>query len=394
MIRVNFGEVLEIVETNMSKCSIYKDYVIKSFISKYPYESNNFIKEVTFLSLLKNANGFPRIVELKYDNHIIDNEMKLISSIVMTNVGKPLTKVETMEKRLDILHKILVLLRVLHKNDIVHCDIKPDNVVIDNTGNVSIIDFSHSQILHPMSHDLRQDELLFQTCCYMAPESYLKLPKNELVDIWSLGCLYYELIVGDYLFPGQTFQDIKYNHQNINYSNLIMDLPIDDFEKNLLYSMVQPEASSRPTAKELLQFMGHGASPSRLNKSTTGYRRFHIDHHNPYRPIWFNLDEYLSNLGYHILDYITKLQPKLIARQYELSQVIFAIIHLLYYPTMDENTDVFSGGFLSCMKKDTIRNKSSEKMLIDAMDFIANYVFTYPQICHCLSSFLSRGIKK
>lgn len=391
MKHIELGDTIDIIETNVSKCTIYNKYVVKSFITGYPFDSNAFIKEITFLTMLKNIDGFPKIVEFSYEHISNGDDEKLVANIIMTYVGKPLGKYETMEKRLDILHQILQRLRILHKNKIIHCDIKPDNVLINDKGYVSIIDFSHSQILHPMKYTLKEEHLLFQTCCYMSPESYLFTQKTRLVDVWSLGCLYYELITGDYLFPGQTIEDVIQNHQQIDYTKLIQKLHVDEFEKKLMLIMLQWDANKRANVKNLLEMLGHNESPIKLNSSHSGYHHLNLEKTNDFHPIWFNLDSPLLNIGYHIHDYIMKTHPKFRQRQYDVCQVIFAIIHLLYFPSMDGNVDVYTDGFLSYYKRSSKKHKSTDEMFDESNNFLSTFNCIYVYVCHCMSSFLSKN---
>lgn len=92
----------------------------------------------------------------------------------------------------------------LHNKGIVHCDIKPGNIVIDNY-NVKIIDFGCSLILN----EINENSVILCTPQYSAPEnSHLDLIeyKNSIksIDIWSLGCLYFELFTGNKLFDQDT----------------------------------------------------------------------------------------------------------------------------------------------------------------------------------------------
>lgn len=89
-------------------------------------------------------------------------------------------------------------LDVLHREQIIHCDIKPDNVLVYNTG-VKIADFSHSVIYTGtlFSHDVG-------TITYKAPEILEESKWSSKIDIWSLGCVFYFMLTGCQLIASQS----------------------------------------------------------------------------------------------------------------------------------------------------------------------------------------------
>ena len=108
-------------------------------------------------------------------------------------------------KRLDeeeakvIFKQIAEGLQYLHQKNVAHRDMKLENILIDEEGNVKIIDFGFS-LVTPKTKPLN-------VCCgtpsYMSPE--LMARKNyygHLVDIWALGIILYILVVGVFPFKG------------------------------------------------------------------------------------------------------------------------------------------------------------------------------------------------
>lgn len=99
-----------------------------------------------------------------------------------------------------VLSDILPLLSFLSNYGLVHCDIKPENIlqVDKESSNVKLIDFGSCCVIGDPNFDYVQSRY------YRAPEVALSLPFDSKADIWSLGCVAAELMLGLPLFPGQT----------------------------------------------------------------------------------------------------------------------------------------------------------------------------------------------
>lgn len=92
--------------------------------------------------------------------------------------------------------QMLIGLKHIHKVGLIHCDLKPENVLfkVKNKSSIKIIDFGSS---------CKQSNKLFtyiQSRYYRAPEIILGIDYNEKIDIWSLGCILFEMYTGIPLF--------------------------------------------------------------------------------------------------------------------------------------------------------------------------------------------------
>lgn len=88
--------------------------------------------------------------------------------------------------------QILCGLSYLHKNNIMYRDMKPENILLDEDGNVALADFGISKIIEQT--DLTKS--FVGTPEYVAPEIILQKGHNKGVDIWCYGILLYEMIYG------------------------------------------------------------------------------------------------------------------------------------------------------------------------------------------------------
>ena len=101
-----------------------------------------------------------------------------------------------------------------HANGILHRDLKPGNIKVTDDGVVKILDFGLAKMLDPEPGlpdvDLTAESpaLLFGTPSYMSPERMRGVPADERSDIWSFGCVLFEMLTGTRAFPGKTTPDV------------------------------------------------------------------------------------------------------------------------------------------------------------------------------------------
>ena len=93
-----------------------------------------------------------------------------------------------------------------HKKGIIHRDIKPSNIMINKSGYVKITDFGIAKVRSAQS----ATEGIFGSPSYMAPEQIKERPLDNRVDIFSLGCVLYELLTGEVAFQGENIFSVMY----------------------------------------------------------------------------------------------------------------------------------------------------------------------------------------
>ena len=100
----------------------------------------------------------------------------------------------------DIAIEILKALRYAHKRGIVHRDIKPQNVLIDEEGHAKVADFG---IAHAGASDMTDEGAILGTVQYVSPEQAQGKPVSPRSDLYSVGVVLYELLTGQVPFEGE-----------------------------------------------------------------------------------------------------------------------------------------------------------------------------------------------
>lgn len=110
----------------------------------------------------------------------------------------------------DIFIKIVNAVKFLHSQNIIHCDLKLDNILIDNENNIKIIDFDLSKICE----DEYISNGIFGTMQYIAPESYDLCIYSKKSDVWGLGIILYTLITKKFPYHDENFP-IRHSYENM-----------------------------------------------------------------------------------------------------------------------------------------------------------------------------------
>lgn len=93
----------------------------------------------------------------------------------------------------------------MHQRGLVHRDIKPSNILFDHRGIARIGDFGFTRSVQPdANRSLTMTGVLIGTPAYMAPEIWRGDKATEQSDVYSLGCIAYEMLSGNILFDGET----------------------------------------------------------------------------------------------------------------------------------------------------------------------------------------------
>jgi eukaryotic-like serine/threonine-protein kinase len=120
------------------------------------------------------------------------------------------------ERALEILDGVLRALEYSHRGGIVHRDIKPGNVMLTRNGEVKVMDFGIARAMSDTQATMTQTAQVIGTAQYLSPEQAKGERVDARSDLYSAGCLMYELLTGRPPFTGESAVAIAYQHVREN----------------------------------------------------------------------------------------------------------------------------------------------------------------------------------
>jgi len=139
-----------------------------------------------------------------------------------------------------------------HRHGVVHRDVKPGNILLDDQGRVKVTDFGIARAGDP-KENLTQTGVVMGTATYFSPEQAQGLPTDQRTDVYSLGVVLYEMVTGRPPFSGETPVSIAYKHVKespVPPREVEPSVP-GDFEAIILTAMEKNREDRYPTAEEL-----------------------------------------------------------------------------------------------------------------------------------------------
>ncbi|RZS91253.1 serine/threonine-protein kinase [Motilibacter rhizosphaerae] len=116
------------------------------------------------------------------------------------------------ERSLEIVSGILTALDYSHRHGIVHRDIKPGNVMLTPRGEVKVMDFGIARTIAEATAAVTQGSAVVGTAQYLSPEQARAEQVDARTDLYSTGCVLFELLTGRPPFVGESSVSIAYQH--------------------------------------------------------------------------------------------------------------------------------------------------------------------------------------
>ncbi len=115
-------------------------------------------------------------------------------------------------RALEVIADACQALNFSHQHGIIHRDVKPANIMISRTGAVKVMDFGIARALADTGNPVTQTAAVIGTAQYLSPEQARGEPVDARSDVYSLGCVLYEMLTGEPPFVGDTPVAVAYQH--------------------------------------------------------------------------------------------------------------------------------------------------------------------------------------
>ncbi|MDP9826307.1 serine/threonine-protein kinase [Kineosporia succinea] len=153
---------------------------------------------------------------------------------------------------LEITTGVLAALEYSHRIGIVHRDIKPANVMLTPVGDVKVMDFGIARAMADSSSQMTQTQAVIGTAQYLSPEQARGEQVDTRSDLYSAGCLLYELLTGRPPFTGDSPVSVAYQHvreQPIPPSHVVAGIP-ESVDRIVLHSLAKGRDERYQTAQD------------------------------------------------------------------------------------------------------------------------------------------------
>lgn len=171
------------------------------------------------------------------------------------------------DEAVEITEGVLAALEYSHASGLVHRDIKPGNVMLTNEGKVKVMDFGIARAMTDSQATMTQANAVVGTAQYLSPEQARGEKVDERSDIYSAGCVLFELLTGRPPFTGDSAVAVAYQHVSETPplpSSFAGDVP-ESLDRITLKAMAKDPEQRYATTTLMrldLQRAGHGLDVS------------------------------------------------------------------------------------------------------------------------------------
>ena len=234
-----YDSIFKIKNIHDKKIYIMKKIFLKNLKEK---EKEMIEKEINLL-IKNNSNYNIKYYDIFQDTDYLNIIMEYLGDCRLKTLienNKEENKVLDEEKIYKIILKVSLGLKELHDNNIIHGSLTPENISI-NEDILKIGDFDFAKHLNPLTNSFN----------YVAPEIINSKNYNSKVDIWSLGCILYELCSSKKCFEGDSFFNLCDNIINKPHKLLCLNNYSKSLQ-NLLNLMLQKDNDKRPNISDVI----------------------------------------------------------------------------------------------------------------------------------------------
>lgn len=205
--RGGYGVVYRATDVSLGRDVALK--ILHPQLTTDPDFINRFRNEARIIASLHNRN-----IVIVYELDEVDGRVFIAMEYLSGgSLSQRLEKFGAMstDDAVSVLKQVCDGLKSAHEMNLVHRDIKPGNILFDNEGRAILADFGLSRAIQVSSMSTNSSGNV-GTPAYMAPEIWRGKPITPRSDIYSLGCVLYEMLTGKVLFTGDSPADVMTKH--------------------------------------------------------------------------------------------------------------------------------------------------------------------------------------
>ncbi|MEL7645555.1 MAG: serine/threonine-protein kinase [Anaerolineaceae bacterium] len=192
-----------------------------------------FEEEARSLAKLQHPN-IVRYYEMVHEDGLAFFLMDFIQGVTLRKLLKEESKTFSLSKILSIMDPMCKALNYAHEQDVIHCDVKPENIIIDQNENVFLTDFGIAHTTETNTDIIRSAG----TPAYMAPEQIQKSEITPQTDIYALGVILYEMFTGRKPFSGDSAPHLSSQNESVKWEQQYrMPTPPDQI---VMFSGINP----------------------------------------------------------------------------------------------------------------------------------------------------------
>lgn len=219
-----------------------------------------FAHELVILALLEHEN-IPKFYGIIREQNVLSLVFEFIegNSLDQLNIGN-----FTTQQKYNIIYQLASCLEYIHSQNFIHRDLKPENIMLDNNGQIHLLDFSIAKVITNAEFTLTRAK---GTLNYLAPECLEQSETSEdqqiiskitsKVDVWAFGCIVSWLFSG-YIPWSDKYKDLPPIIQQILMKKLPFSIPKNIQDKNIIKIIemsTEVDVNKRKSMKDIKDLM-------------------------------------------------------------------------------------------------------------------------------------------
>ncbi|RMG51280.1 MAG: serine/threonine protein kinase [Gammaproteobacteria bacterium] len=204
-----FGTVLLVNDTFVNEQIVLK--FINTQMASDESAIKRFVHELRFTRKITHPNVI-RIFDLLTFGDWQAISMEYFESHTLSKEIKDSEGGMDIQQALRELVQICAGMEAAHKEGVIHRDMKPPNILVNDEGLVKVVDFGIAAAARHNETRLTRTGTLVGTPTYIAPEQVLGKPVDNRTDIYSLGVIMYEMLTGKPPYQGEDYMSLMYQH--------------------------------------------------------------------------------------------------------------------------------------------------------------------------------------